>query len=340
MKQDFDACDDRSEAVEAAPGISRRMVAGSFAAMAAWVAGSGAGHAATRGSASKPYLPEPGTDYATTDPAYYDPEFPPVHFPHVFMSQGKPVQSFMWLANGSGAKGCVILSPQAYGGDSLDSLIPPLLSAGINVMRFNPRGMWDDDQDYTVTGSLEDLLSAVAFLAQNNGMHAVTPQGGSPRPYEIDLDHIAVLGKSGGGGMNGWIAASESPLLNTVISVHPAMLRTLPPEYAQSFANLKEATAGRLDTAKWLREVTPAERSRMDMMKAAPKLVDKNVLLIGSLNTDYLQNIHRPLVRSMAAAGAKHFSEVTLESANEYFLTKRIALARLVTSWLKSECGF
>ncbi|MEJ7932719.1 hypothetical protein WG907_00395 [Sphingobium sp. AN558] len=340
-KHDLHASEEQTISVDGVPVVSRRMMAGSFAVMAAWLTGSGIGRAATRGSAAGQYMPAIGTDYATTDPVYFDPEFPPIHFPHSFKSKaGKPIQSFMWLANGPEAKGCVIISPQANGGDSMDSLIPAILSAGINVMRFNPRGMWDEYEDYSIAGSLDDLLDAIAFLRENGGRHAVPGSGDHPRQYQIDLDHIAVLGKSGGGGLNGLIAASESPYLNTMIAVEPARLRVLPPYYDKHFEEVRVATAGRIDQKKWFDKLTPADRERMDVLKAAPKLVDKNVLLIGSMDQDYVQNIHKPIVQAMNAAGAKHFSAMILEAGNSFMLNKRIALSRIVISWLKNECGF
>src|SRR5439155_19940066 len=85
--------------------------------------GSWLGGAATR-STAKRYVASGGTDYATTDSPYSDFDHPPIHFPHFFMTQGKPIQSFIWLANGKEAKGCFIFPPQAFGGDSLDSLVP------------------------------------------------------------------------------------------------------------------------------------------------------------------------------------------------------------------------
>ncbi|MEJ7932718.1 hypothetical protein WG907_00390 [Sphingobium sp. AN558] len=308
--------------------------------MAAWLAGSRAGQAATGGNVAKAYMPEIGTDYATTDPVNFDPEFPPVHFPHSFKSKGKPIQSFMWLANGPEAKGCVIISPQANGGDALDSLIPALLSAGINVMRFNPRGMWDEYENYSGLGSLEDLHSAIAFLRENGGRHSIPGSGDKPRQYQIDLDRIAVLGKSGGGGLNGLIAASESPYLNTMIAVEPARLRELPPGYDKHFEEVRVATDGRIDQKMWFDKLTPAVRERKDVLKAVPKLVDKNILLIGSMDKDYVQNIHKPIVQAMTAARAKHFSAMILETGNSFMLNKRIALTRIVISWLKNECGF
>lgn len=339
MKQDVQAVEEQAISGAVAPAVSRRMVAGGFAAMAAWLTGSGIGQAAT-GNVAKKYMPELGTDYATTDPVNFDPEFPPMHFPHSFKSKGRPIQSFMWLANGPEPKGCVIISPQANGGDSMDSLIPALVGAGMHVMRFNPRGMWDEYEDYSIAGSLDDLLSAIDFVRENGGRHTVPGTGDKPRMYQIDLDRIAVLGKSGGGGLNGLIAASESPYLNTMIAVEPARLRVLPAFYDKHFEEVRVATDGRIDQKKWFDQLKPADRERMDVLKAAPKLVDKNVLLVGSMDEDYVQNIHKPIVQAMNAAGAKHFSAMILETGNSFMLNKRIALTRIVISWLKKECGF
>lgn len=342
MKLDLDASKTQAKLTGEAPGFSRRTVAGGFTALVAALVGSGVARAATDASVGKQYRPASlGTDYADTDSAYYDPNYPPLHFPHIYMSQGKPIQSFMWLANGPEAKGCVILSPQRYGGDCLDSLIPALTGAGINVLRFNPRGMFDGGE-YSFTTALEDLHAAVAFLRENNGQH-VTPPGVvyHPREFKIDLDKIAVLGKSGGGGMMGWIGTAENPGLSTAITVAPNVLVPLPfpPEAIKMFSDLKKSTAGRIDLDNELKKLTPADYVRFDMHKAAKKLVGKNVLLIGQSNHEYVNDLHIPLVNSMKDAGAKHFAQVILEG-DDYFLTARIAMTRLVISWLKSECGF
>lgn len=105
------------------------------------------------------------------------------------------------------------------------------------------------------------------------------------------------------------------------------------------FSDLKQSTVGRIDLDSELRKLTPADYARFDMHKAAEKLVNKNVLLIGQSNPEYVDTLHLPLVASMRNAGAKHFAQVILEG-DDYFLTARIAMTRLVISWLKSECGF
>src|SRR5438094_5149582 len=93
MKRDLDARKAQANLTEEAPGFSRRTVAGGFTALVAAIAGSGPALAATSESAPKQYRPVSlGTDYADTDSAYYDPNYPPLHFPHVYMSKGKPIQ--------------------------------------------------------------------------------------------------------------------------------------------------------------------------------------------------------------------------------------------------------
>ena len=48
---------------------------------------------------------------------------------------------------------------------------------------------------------------------------------------------------------------------------------------------------------------------------------------------------HKPFVKALEKAGAEHLTEVIMET-DHLFMTKRIALARLVVAWLRSECGF
>ncbi|MET9014930.1 prolyl oligopeptidase family serine peptidase [Streptomyces olivaceoviridis] len=291
-------------------------------------------------------------DWATTDPAYYDPEFPPEHFPMHFLSEGTAVQGFMWLAQGESTKGCVIFVPQFYGGDSLEGLITPLVSAGIHVLKFHPRGMWDDNE-YTFPGVIDDINAAVEHLRENDGVH-VTEEG---RRYVIDPARIAVIGKSGGGGVTGWAATAENSHLSAAIAVapvNPEITRGLlahmnsgdtpsgeVKELAEASDRTKAATAGRVDTFATLQKLTPQGLDRMDLIRRASELVDKKLLLIGGSADRHapLASHHRPIAAALKQAGAKHLTEVILEG-DTFFLTARIALARLVLDWLRNECGF
>ena len=281
---------------------------------------------------------------ATTDSPFYDPAFPPEHFPTHFMSGGSPVQAFMWLAPGEGAKGCAIFVPQLYGGDSLESLITPLLAAGIHVMKFYPRGMWDS-RDYSMTGAVDDVHSAVASLRQNDGEHQ-TLEG---RTYRIDPERIAVIGKCGGG-VQGWAAAAENPHLKAVVAVAPGNMELGRggaahvedgPSSEDMLARVTASTAGRIDIAAWMKPLTPQDYDRLSLIYQAPKLVDKKLLLVGASADRHipLETNHRPIAEAQRRAGATDFTEVILEG-DTFFLTARIALARLTIDWLRSTCDF
>lgn len=292
-------------------------------------------------------------DFAVNDYPVYDPEYPLTHFPMHFISQGEPVHAFMWLAAGKEAKGCVIISPQKYGGDSYESLITPLISAGIHVMKIHPRGMWDTvPASNSLARTVADIHAAVDFLRSNGGEHTATSLG--ERLYWVDPDRIGLIGKSGGGGVAGMVAAAENPYLNSVVALAPPNLelyRGMPDminhgiggEFEKAtlaaFQRQKELTAGRVDLLFEQASLTPADFDWASIVKRAPELVDKNILLIGaSAEPDHQEFNHKPMVEAMHSAGAKNFTDVVLES-DTYFLTARIALARLIIRWYHQQ-GF
>ena len=103
-------------------------------------------------------------DHAVTDPDVLDPRFPPEHFVTHFRTNDEVVHASLWVAQGGERKLTLILAPQMFGGDRLESLIMPLVNSGVNVLTFQPRGMWDGNGQHTFTTAMEDVHSAVAFL--------------------------------------------------------------------------------------------------------------------------------------------------------------------------------
>jgi len=80
------------------------------------------------------------------------------------MNGALPVHGQIWVAHGSAPKGVVLMPPQSYGGDSLESLIFPMLRCGINVIRFIPVGFWDRTQPgYTTYSAVDDLHALIAW---------------------------------------------------------------------------------------------------------------------------------------------------------------------------------
>src|SRR4051794_25075914 len=105
------------------------------------------------------------------------------------------------------------------------------------------------------------------------------------------------------------------------------------------FERNKKLTAGRVDHASSIGAMTPADFDRVSIVKRAVDLVDKNVLLVGgSADAAHSRSNLDPFLEAMRTAGARNFTDVVLQ-ADTYFLTARIALARLVIAWLRKQ-GF
>src|SRR4051794_6686164 len=286
------------------------------------------------------FHPLTDTDPVTTDPALTDPEFPAEHFVTHFFSKGSVVHALVWIAQGRGAKATVIISPQAFGGDRLESLIIPLLNAGVNVLTFHPRGMWDGNGEYSPLSALDDVHAAVEFLrtAEENGKRTSAGNG-----YRVDPARIGVLGLSGGGGTVGFVSCAENEAINFAIALAPANYElhrdlTILDHGSAAFDFVKSETAGRVDVEKRARAMRPEEIDRLSIITQAPKLVDKKLLLVAGSQDSItpVEYCHRPIVEGLENAGAAGLTEVVLDS-DHFFLNKRVALARLVISWLRSE---
>lgn len=282
------------------------------------------------------------SDPTTSDPSVLDPEFPPEQFVTHFNSQGSVVHATVWIAQGQEPKGTVILSPQWFGGDRLESVIIPLQVAGINVVTFHPRGMWDNQHNYTLATAADDLLAAAAYVRSTSTGESKTAQGKS---WRTDPQRIAVMGLSGGGANVSMSACAADPLIQSVIAVAAnsmAIAQTPGKITGTSFhERVKELTAGRVDVLKTLALMSPAELDRVRPAVQAPQLVDKNVLLIGARNDNVapIETCHKPIAQALRGAGVRVFDDVILDTDHS-FLTKRIALARLVIEWLRQRCDF
>src|SRR3954454_13634492 len=158
-------------------------------------------------------------DFVVSDSPYADPEFPAEHFMTHFLSEGSVVHAFIWIAQGREDKGCVVLCPQAYGGDRLESLIIPILNSGISVMTYHPRGMWDGVHKFTSMSAIDDARAAVDFIQNARANGKKTKFG---LDYRIDPERVVVLGLSGGGGTVGFAACAEVESILGAVAIAPS----------------------------------------------------------------------------------------------------------------------
>ena len=279
-------------------------------------------------------------DVVTQDPSICDPKFPAEHLVTHFISQESVVHASLWLAQGPHPKGTVVVSSQRFGGDRLESLFIPLMNAGLNVMTFHPRGMWDDSVEYTSMTAIEDVHAAIEYLRSSD---AVGKQALSGNGYRVDPTRIGVLGLSGGGGTVAYAACAENADISFAVAIAPSnheLLRgvTASDHRTELSDAIYKETAGRVDMHKSLSLMRPEDTDRLSIIAQAAKLVDKKLLLVGAAQDTVspIEQVHYPLTTALTEAGAKHLTSVILDT-DHMFLTKRVALAQLVVKWLRAE---
>jgi len=209
-------------------------------------------------------------------------------------------------------------------------------------MTFHPRGMWDSGHDYSLTSSIDDLHAAVEFIrsADQAGKRTLAGKG-----YRIHPERIAILGQSGGGASVAFAACGEIESVKVAIAIAPANYEQyrnisgsdLPVEPLDF---LKSETAGRVDLATRILTMSEADIDRLSIPHNAARLAGKKLLLVGASKdvATPLASSHLPIKQALMRAGASHLTEVILDT-DHLFLTKRIVLAQIVISWLRSEAG-
>jgi len=202
--------------------------------------------------------------------------------------------------------------------------------------------MWDNQHTYTLASAVDDLLAAAAYIRSTSTDDIKTGQG---NVWRTDPTRIAVMGLSGGGANVSLSACAEDPLIQSVVAVaaNTMAVAQTPGKITGTplHERVKVLTAGRVDVVKTLGAMSPAELDRVRPIIQAPRLVEKNVLLIGALNDKVapIETCHKPIAKALRDVGVRAFDDVILDTDHS-FLTKRIALARLIIEWLRQRCDF
>lgn len=280
---------------------------------------------------------ETGLEWAFVDPPFCDPEYPADHVSFRFENGSEPVFGHVWIAQGAARKGTVLIPPQTWGGDSLESVVPSLLRCGINAISFVPRGMWDRTQPtYTMYNAVDDVHALIAYVQSDD----YDPQSAIGKfRARLDPERIALFGVSGGGANVGLAACAESTSVDHVVAVGPVNIdNRMTPEAARESYEM----VGRPWFADAAIAALPQTLERLSAIRNAERLAKKHVFLIGpSHDADNPCELnHKPIAEALCAAGAAHLTEVILESDGGLFLTKRNALAKMLIEWLRREASF
>jgi pimeloyl-ACP methyl ester carboxylesterase len=124
-------------------------------------------------------------------------------------SHGSRVHGRFFPALGTGLKPTLLLVPGFPGNPNgvldLGNLLPGM---GVNVMMFNPRGMWASDGSFSFANTIEDIDAALSWLSTSDVQQR----------FQIDQARITLGGHSFGGG-TATVYAAKHPSVRRLISI-------------------------------------------------------------------------------------------------------------------------
>lgn len=281
-------------------------------------------------------------DPVTTDPIKVDAEHPPFRELVKIESGGDQMNARLYVAQGSGPHPTVVLLHGYPGVTDLTYLAQVLQRAGYNALYPHYRGTWGSGGSFSWSNALEDVQAALAFLRSQEAR----------KQYRLDPDRIALAGHS----LGGWLAlmtAAGEPAVGCVAGLMPGNFghyarQVIESEEARAAAvaalgaSISEAsgpvrgTSGEALTAEVIQHV-----HAYDLLSHAEALSEQVLLLIGATQDQLvpLAENHEPLVRALRKAGADRLTEVVLDT-DHYFVTKKVAIARILLGWLRDECRY
>lgn len=251
-------------------------------------------------------------------------------------SHGELIRVSHFPATGSAAGStAVLLVPgwPAVGGDIL-GMASGLSRKGLHVFVLQPRGHGDSTGRATFAGALEDVAVAWNWLASENGGRALG----------VDPRNRVMAGYSWGGGIALAFAAAR-PSVRRVASIagsdHGAFIRRFDrePEYAAALRRAlltTQAPAGpvNFDLEETLDELR-ANRADHDLVSLAPRLLDRDILLVAGWDDGEVEIEFQvlPFYRALRAGRAASVRIIAFQDGHG-FRHSREALVEKIAGWV------
>ena len=274
----------------------------------------------------------------TEDPAPFDLADPPVIAEVSFSVEGANLNAIVYEAQGAGPHPTLVLLHGFPGDERNLDLAQSMRRAGWNVVFFHYRGAWGSGGKFSFLHVIEDVHAVVAAIAEPEFAEA----------HRVDPSRLALVGHSMGG-FAALVAGAELPEVDCVVSISGANLGALAevvrsdPQQAAGFAARIDGWSGPINGpgGRVLIEEVIDNTERFDTRNHAVDLAKKKLLLVAGERDVVTRPAlhHAPLVEALREAGATSLEHVILEQADHSYSGQRIALARLVTTWLRRDCG-
>jgi uncharacterized protein len=247
-------------------------------------------------------------------------------------SHGALLNALIYIAPGAGPHPTVILLHGFPGNERNLDLAQTLRRAGYDVLYFNYRGAWGSPGDFSLTHSIEDTQSAIAFLRDP----------ANAKKFRADPSNIILIGHSMGGFMARY-AAAQDPSIKAVGLISAAdmsvdLVESLKPEQRKAAADpiAKHLAAEGMAplagvTPQSLAEEIIANADIWNVPNLAPKLATRPILVITS--DDGLVPSNDAFVATLRKSGATQAA--TLHMATDHaYSDHRIALQQAILDFL------
>lgn len=252
-----------------------------------------------------------------------------------FNSQGDILQGKFYPAKEKGPFATVLLLHGFPGGEEdVLGLGERVSAAGINAFAFNYRGVNKSDGWFSLENTIHDVQAALEYLHTEEIV----------KKFKIDTANIILCGFSYGGGMALTFAASH-PEISRIISVsgtdHGEFIReyqrneSMAEQINDIFDGLKAPEGPvQFDGHLSLQELIDNEKL-YDLRLSAPKLADREILLIGGWDdvNVTIENHLLPLYRALKKENAQDV-EFTVYHTDHSFANVRDELAGDIVEWI------
>ena len=289
------------------------------------------------GAAARPGVPPAGGVYdpVTMDPTARDSAYPARMAELALESGGERLNATLYVAAGRGPHGVVVVLHGNPGYERNLDLAQAIRRAGYSALFFNYRGSWGSGGTFSRAHAIEDVHAALRWARS----------AATAARFRTDPDRVALVGHS----MGGWLAlmaAAADPRVACVgaldsrdVGALGLLLRRDPSaESARVAADDWITAPGAPYRAERGGEGLVAEMKanaeRWEAAAHAPALSNRPILLVAA---DFKADQDR-LVAALDRAGARRVTALAWETDHS-FSDRRIALARVVTGWLRSSCA-
>jgi pimeloyl-ACP methyl ester carboxylesterase len=284
-----------------------------------------------------PAAEAPVADPVVADPATIDVEYPPAMRELSFESSGSKLNGLIYLANGPGPHPTVALLHGYAGNERNLDLAQAMRRAGFNVLYFNYRGSWGSGGEFSASNAVADVAAALDTLRER----AVE--------YRVDRERLILVGHSFGGftAALGTLDDPEVRCLGFIAGANLGAFGVAAVDNPEMRAMLREGLGADMDyesgPIKAQPEAAAADivehAARFDLRQRAPEFVGRPVMLVAGERDEQadMPTHHDPFLAALRDAGHDGLTEFVYDD-DHYFSAHRVALARAVVNWLRSDC--